>query len=121
MNIRNFLTEKPQPLNEEKCYIGKEWWYASTLIEASKDLEPYDLHLDSLDLGVWPWSGISILRFLQEVICCASIDLTNPVIMTASGWVMNGWHRICKAILDGEETIKTVRLLKLPEPDGRED
>ena len=38
-----------------------------------------------------------------------------------SGFIADGWHRIAKAILRGDETIKCVRLKTMPEPDSIED
>jgi len=44
-------------------------------------------------------------------------DLAFPVILSNDGRVMDGMHRICKALLLGEESIEAVRFLHDPEPD----
>ncbi len=44
-------------------------------------------------------------------------DLNFPVILSSDGRVMDGMHRICKALLDGRETIAAVRFTKDPKPD----
>ena len=45
-------------------------------------------------------------------------DLGYPVIMTASGEILDGAHRIARAYLEGRETIQAVVLCDWPEPDG---
>ncbi len=44
-------------------------------------------------------------------------DLQYPVILSAEGWLMDGSHRIIKAVALGLPTIKAVRFATNPEPD----
>lgn len=44
-------------------------------------------------------------------------DLAYPVILSSDGRVMDGMHRICKALLEGRDEIEVVRFLQDPEPD----
>jgi hypothetical protein len=41
-------------------------------------------------------------------------DLSHPIILSPAGEVLDGWHRICKAFLEGVEELNAVQLLKLP-------
>jgi len=41
-------------------------------------------------------------------------DLSYPIILSPTGEVLDGWHRICKAFLQGIEEIDAVQLLRLP-------
>jgi hypothetical protein len=52
----------------------------------------------------------------------AEADLTYPVILDASGRVMDGMHRACRALLEGRAEIPAVRFSSDPPPDyvGRE-
>jgi hypothetical protein len=50
-------------------------------------------------------------RLMREV------DLSFPVILSADGRVMDGMHRVCRALLDELKTINAVRFTKDPEPD----
>ena len=45
-------------------------------------------------------------------------DLAFPIIVDPEGRVMDGMHRVCKALNQGAETILAYRLLVLPEPDS---
>jgi hypothetical protein len=44
-------------------------------------------------------------------------DLKFPVILSSDGGVMDGMHRICKALLEGNSDIEAVRFIQDPEPD----
>ena len=46
-------------------------------------------------------------------------DLSYPIILSPTGEVLDGMHRICKAYLQGIEEIAAVQLEKMPEPRGR--
>ena len=41
-------------------------------------------------------------------------DLSYPIILSPTGDVLDGWHRICKAFLQGVEEIVAVQLTTLP-------
>lgn len=45
--------------------------------------------------------------------------MVHPVILGAEGRVMDGMHRIARAILEGRSTIKAVQFVIEPEPDYR--
>ncbi len=110
----------------EKCYLGQRWWYVKNLVKAAETegLEVFDVDVASIDLGVMPWDMKSVLHFIEHMIDIRKCSLKYPVIMAPSGWIMNGWHRVVKAVLKDEKTIKAVRFIELPEPDGikeRED
>ena len=45
-------------------------------------------------------------------------DLEYPIILDDEGYVMDGRHRIAKAILEGRDSIKYVRFDETPEPDA---
>ena len=44
-------------------------------------------------------------------------DLAFPVILSNDGRVMDGMHRVCKALLLGLTEIEAVRFVQDPEPD----
>lgn len=41
-------------------------------------------------------------------------DLNHPIILSPTGEVLDGWHRICKAYLQGIEELDAVQFPKLP-------
>ena len=96
-------------------------WKNSTLFRASEGLETYDLQIAALDFDVEVWSVRSFGSFLYHSKRIEDADMSFPVIQMPSGFIADGWHRIAKAILRGDETIKCVRLKTMPEPDSIDD
>jgi len=41
-------------------------------------------------------------------------DLSHPIILSPTGEVLDGWHRICKAFVQGVDEIEAVQLQTLP-------
>jgi hypothetical protein len=58
-------------------------------------------------------SVVDHCRLIREV------DPEHPVIFGPDGRVMDGMHRIARALLDGATVISAVRFHELPEPDYR--
>ena len=58
-------------------------------------------------------SIVEHVRLIQEV------DTSHPIILGADGRVMDGMHRIARAMLEGRAAIPAVRLETHPEPDYR--
>ena len=44
-------------------------------------------------------------------------DLDHPIILSRDGWVMDGMHRVCKALVEGRVTTRAVRFDEDPAPD----
>ncbi len=49
----------------------------------------------------------------------AQADLAYPVILNEDGALMDGGHRLCKALAEGRTTIVAVQFPQTPEPDER--
>lgn len=118
------LVVKNPPVNIDQFFVrdntctgDKKVWESSTLFQAAKGLEPYDLQLSALDLSAQFASSNTVALFLYQMKRVQESDLSYPIIQAPDGWIMDGLHRIVKAILQGESTIKAVRLPVLPEPD----
>lgn len=108
-------------LSEGGFRSGKKYWSNETLFKAAKGIKPYDLQLSALDLDVEVWKDSSdIAAYLFHINRTNNADLSYPIIQHPNGYIVDGWHRVCKAILMGNSTIKCVRLDKMPLPD-RED
>lgn len=98
--------------------IGNKVFIASSLIDKSKDLIPFDLDLRGLDLSGDVWETCkSMYGFAKHVKACNDADLKYPVILNEDGFIFDGWHRVVKALLIGAETIKAVRFEEEPKPD----
>ena len=44
-------------------------------------------------------------------------ELKHPIVMSDGGRVMDGLHRVCKALLESKETVSAVQFIETPAPD----
>jgi hypothetical protein len=58
------------------------------------------------------WRGM-----LEHIRLIEAADLSFPIILAANGRVMDGMHRVAKAILAGRQQIDAVQFDRDPEPD----
>jgi hypothetical protein len=94
------------------------WQAAEGLPVDSVDIE----RLSILDDVVW-FDGPrnvhpTIRRIAEHARAIMEADLAFPIIMTRSGHVVDGAHRIAKAYLQGQKEIDAVVLEKWPPPSG---
>ena len=61
----------------------------------------------------------TVRAVIDHVRLIGEVDATYPIILGPDGRVMDGMHRIARAILENRPTIAAVRLAGLPEPDHR--
>ena len=66
------------------------------------------------DAGAPPPTCRQVIEHMQLV---EAADLRYPIILCPQGRVMDGMHRVAKAVLLGKTEIAAVRLLELPPPD----
>ncbi|UOY02829.1 hypothetical protein [Blastococcus sp. PRF04-17] len=98
-------------------------WDVDRLIARSAGLPVEDVPLDAiweLDTPYWslPGDGPSTVNQLithMRLVC--DVDPGYPVILGSDGRVINGMHRIARAVLEGRGTIRAVRFRVHPEPD----
>jgi hypothetical protein len=61
----------------------------------------------------------TVRNVVEHVRLVLEVDTTYPIIIGPDGRVMDGMHRIARALLEGRTTIRAVRLENLPAPDYR--
>jgi len=98
---------------------GKHW-ENSTLRTASIGLEVCEMPLAGLDLNTSPWYTGDFFYTLYHFKRVEAANLKYPILLDPNGTIIDGWHRIAKAILKGDETISFQRLLVMPEHDRLE-
>jgi hypothetical protein len=98
-------------------------WDCDRLVRLSRDLPRKWVPLAALrelDEPYWQGEGDGPMT-CREVIEHAGLieetDLSYPIILSADGRVMDGMHRVGKAVLQGREEIEAVQFEKDPEPD----
>ncbi len=98
-------------------------WNVDRLVELSSGLIPIEVPLSEireLDELFW-FSGQSDPPTCRNVALHAKLmnktDLHFPIILSQDGGVMDGMHRVCKALILGKKTIPAVRFKQDPKPD----
>ena len=96
-------------------------WDVDRLVALTKDFPRQLIALDAVGELDRPWSGEgegqTWRALIEHVRLIEAADLAYPIILSASGEVMDGCHRLAKAALRGETHILAVRFLEDPEPD----
>ncbi|KDA02810.1 hypothetical protein [Hyphomonas oceanitis] len=101
---------------------GSYAWDVDRLVTLSASLAPKAIALDQiaeLDETYWFSEGDtpSCRAIAEHFKLMMAADLQYPIILCAEGRLMDGMHRITKALAHGEQTILSVRFDQTPEPD----
>lgn len=98
-------------------------WDVHRLIELTSGLAPERVPLAAIrELDERYWANectqqLTCREIVEHARLMLDCDLAYPVILSSDGRVMDGMHRICKALLDGRSDIEAVRFVYDPEPD----
>jgi hypothetical protein len=103
---------------ENTYSAGGKVWSVTNLVARAKDLEPFDLPLAAIyaDTDVWTPTG-SAYGMAFHMRRALDVDTSYPVILSQEGFIMDGWHRVLRALIDGKATIKAVRFQSTPPHD----
>jgi len=102
---------------------GLNAWHVGRLIELTKDLSVRHINpskIAELHEDHWYFHDSSVpspMSIIEHARLINECDLTHPVILDSNGRVMDGMHRICRAVLDGKSTVPAVQFENDPEPD----
>lgn len=107
--------EKFTPPDNQMCNLGRHHWSVPRLFELSKGLKVMDIPLDHLNV-FYNYSKLTLRDMVMHMIAVGEADMSYPIILDEDGDLMDGRHRIMKALLEGRETIKAVRFEKNPDP-----
>ena len=98
---------------------GLRAWDVDRLIALSRDL-PAELvpiaAIREVDELYWadPMTGRAVAEHARLI---AEADLVYPIILSSDGRVMDGMHRVLKALMRGDIHVRAVRFAVDPEPD----
>lgn len=86
------------------------------IIEIAKNLPIFEMPLCGIDISAKPWGDSTIKNFVYHMKRVDQASLDYPIILDDEGYICDGWHRVTRAILKGDITIKCKRLITMPEP-----
>lgn len=100
---------------DQTSTIGRHEWSVPRLFELARNLPVMDVPLDHLNL--WHhYTKLTIREMVMHMQAVNAADLSMPIILDEDGEIMDGRHRIMKALLTGATSIKAVRFDENPSP-----
>ncbi len=103
-------------LKEQKLESGvnDEYWDIENLVRQAKKLDIMEIPMDHLciDQNI---AGIPIRTFVSHTLSIMDCSHNQyPIILDDTGSIMDGRHRVARALFDKEKSIKAVRFEENP-------
>jgi hypothetical protein len=102
---------------------GFDAWDVDRLVELSSGLPVHDVAVDDIaELDEEYWFADSdapatVRAVIEHARLIEEVDLAHPILLDVDGRVMDGMHRVARAVLDGHTTVRAVRFVEQPPPD----
>jgi hypothetical protein len=97
---------------------GETWvWDVSKLIELTQKYSVTTYEIPDSFLSEYSWGESHPSEHIHRVL---NSDLSCPIIIW-DGMVVDGCHRICKALASGVSVIQAVEIINMPPPEYRLD
>lgn len=102
---------------------GKRFsWHVPRLIKLAETLDVFAVPIDTIkEIDSVYWFDDTHKPTCRAVVehakRLAAADLSRPILLSQQGYVMDGMHRICRALLEGHQSIPARRFDCDPEPD----
>ena len=102
---------------------GLKVWDVAHLIELSRNFPVKQISINQIHEVNEPYwfehedvlpTCMDVLNHIRLV---DETDLCHPIILCADGRLMDGMHRVLKALLQGRVVIDAVQFERMPEPD----
>lgn len=110
MKIKHFCTP-----DKQMSKLGNHEWSVPRLFELTKNMPVMEIPLEHLNV-FHTYRNITLRDLAGHIVAVENADLTYPIILDEDGEIMDGRHRIIKAMISGEKTIKAVRFEENPLP-----
>lgn len=110
MKIPEWYSHKTQ-----MCTIGNHSWSVARLIELARDLPVMEIPLDHLNV-YYAYRDTTVREMVMHMKAVNAADLEAPILLDEDGRLMDGLHRIMKAMLTGRASVRAVRFDENPPP-----
>lgn len=108
VKIPNWITPDNQTISD-----GEVKYDIASIIFQARDLKPFKIPLIALRIDDSISSG-KIRDFVRHMRAVLNADLSKPIILDPEGWVIDGRHRIARALHEGKADILAVRFDDYP-------
>lgn len=100
---------------QQVSQLGRHEWSIPRLFELSRDLPVMEIPLDHMNTYK-VYERLTLRELVMHMKAVQDADLSKPIILDEDGEIMDGRHRLMKAMLLGEPAIKAVRFDENPPP-----
>jgi len=100
---------------DQMCSLGRHSWDVSRLHELARKLPIMDVPLNHLSL-YYTYEKLTLRQMTMHIRAVNEADLDYPIILDEDGELLDGRHRLMKAMLLGVDTIRAVRFDTNPPP-----
>ena len=106
----------------QDCFIDEKGgiYKGKNLRRAAQNLPiiDYEINLEALLEESIYWQIKSFRDYLAHYRRVSDADLSKPLILRSDGYIMDGWHRIIKAIYLGKKSLPAQKFIIDPKPDS---
>jgi len=99
-------------ISEQFFQRGDMTIHVSVLISKAEHLVLYELPIYHMALPHLWLDECSMIQIVGHMKMIMDADLTKPIILDEDGYIMDGRHRLAKALYEGKKTILAVRFDK---------
>jgi len=100
---------------DQMCTLGRHSWSIPRLFELARELLIMDIQLKHLNI-YYTYEKLTLREMVMHMRAIDEADLDMPIILDEDGELMDGRHRLMKAMLLNKKTIKAVRFDENPSP-----
>ena len=100
--------------------LGNHHWSVARLIMLSRDLEVMEIPLRHMCVS-YVYGQQTLREMVTHMKAVGDADMQYPIILDEDGDIMDGRHRLMKAMINGDKTIKAVRFDINPTPCFSDD
>lgn len=108
-------------LGAQTAHLNGRVYSVLDLIHYSRSLPVQDMPLVCMDVSnIYP--GISsTTEYLSHIRSVQEADLRYPILLDPEGAILDGRHRVAKALLAGRTHVKFRRFTVMPDPIGYDE
>ena len=100
---------------EQMATLGRHSWSVARLHQLAKELPIMEVSLDHLNV-YHKYSNLHLRDMVMHINAVLDADLSYPIILDEDGELLDGRHRLMKAMFEDHKTIKAVRFDENPSP-----
>jgi len=101
--------------DRQTCTINDKEYNVHSAIMLSEDLKVKTLPIEDLYISYGSPCENSLRSFCEHMKGVDEADLKYPILLNQDGCIIDGRHRLAKALILGRKTIKVKRFIKDPD------